>query len=82
MRDLQIPPGIQPGERVKMSGMGVPNINKPSFRGDHHFIVNVLIPKNIRSVSFYYLHFFKILYTSLAWTAFDFNSVCTFCITC
>ncbi|KAF3972829.1 hypothetical protein ACB098_04G066200 [Castanea mollissima] len=47
MRDLQIPSGIQPGERVKMSRMGVPNINKPSFRGDHHFIVNVLIPKDI-----------------------------------
>uniref|UniRef100_A0A7N2RC11 Chaperone protein DnaJ n=1 Tax=Quercus lobata TaxID=97700 RepID=A0A7N2RC11_QUELO len=49
MRDLQIPSGIQPGERVKMSRMGVPNINKPSFRGDHHFIVNVLIPKDISS---------------------------------
>lgn len=46
-KDLQIPSGIQPGETVKMSRMGVPNINKPSLRGDHHFIVNVLIPKDI-----------------------------------
>lgn len=81
MRDLQIPSGIQPGERVKMSRMGVPNINKPSFRGDHHFIVNVLIPKDIRSVSFHYL-LFKVLYISLAWTVFDFKLICTSCITC
>ncbi|KAE8125859.1 hypothetical protein FH972_020628 [Carpinus fangiana] len=46
-KDLKIPSGIQPGETVKMSRMGVPNINKPSVRGDHHFIVNVLIPKDI-----------------------------------
>ncbi|KAB1217393.1 Chaperone protein DnaJ [Morella rubra] len=49
LKDLQIPPGIQPGQTVKMSRMGVPNIKKPSVRGDHHFIVNVLIPKDIRS---------------------------------
>ncbi|KAB1217385.1 Chaperone protein DnaJ [Morella rubra] len=49
LKDLQIPPGIQPGQTVKMSRMGVPNIKKPSVRGDHHFIVNVLIPKDISS---------------------------------
>lgn len=27
--------------------MGVPNVKKPSVRGDHHFIVRVQIPKNI-----------------------------------
>lgn len=53
LKDLQIPPGIQPGQTVKMSRMGVPNIKKPSVRGDHHFIVNVLIPKDIRYVSFF-----------------------------
>lgn len=47
MRDLQIPSGIQPGETVKLPRMGVPDINRPSVRGDHHFIVNVLIPKEI-----------------------------------
>ncbi|XP_057514335.1 uncharacterized protein LOC130796070 isoform X1 [Actinidia eriantha] len=46
-RDLQIPSGIQPGDTVKMSHMGVPDINKPLVRGDHHFIVSVQIPKNI-----------------------------------
>lgn len=47
MKELKIPSGIQPGETVKLSRMGVPNINKPSARGDHHFVVNVLIPKRI-----------------------------------
>ena len=50
LRDLQIPSGIQPGDTVKMSLMGVPDINKPSLRGDHHFIVHVQIPKDIRFV--------------------------------
>ncbi|XP_048329399.2 uncharacterized protein LOC107435129 [Ziziphus jujuba] len=47
LRDLQIPSGIQPGETLKLSRMGVPDINKASIRGDHHFIVNVQIPKKI-----------------------------------
>ena len=48
LRDLYIPSGIQPGETVKLPRMGVPDISKPSIRGDHHFTVNVLIPKKIR----------------------------------
>ncbi|XP_038725763.1 chaperone protein DnaJ isoform X2 [Tripterygium wilfordii] len=47
LRDLQIPPGIQPGDTVKLSHLGVPDTENPSVRGDHHFIVNVVIPKNI-----------------------------------
>ncbi|KAK3036999.1 hypothetical protein RJ639_029988 [Escallonia herrerae] len=47
-RDLQIPSGIQPGDTVKMSKMGVPDINKPFMRGDHYFIVNVRIPTAVR----------------------------------
>ncbi|XP_031265144.1 uncharacterized protein LOC116123523 isoform X2 [Pistacia vera] len=47
MKDLQVPSGIQPGDAVKLRHMGVPNFNKPSVRGDHIFIVNVLIPKDI-----------------------------------
>ncbi|PPS16896.1 hypothetical protein GOBAR_AA03679 [Gossypium barbadense] len=48
IKDLRIPCGIQPGDAVKLSRLGVPDVNKPSVRGDHHFIVNVLIPKDIR----------------------------------
>lgn len=47
-RYLQIPPGIQPGDTLKMENMGVPDMNKPSKRGDHHFVVDVQIPKDIR----------------------------------
>lgn len=47
LRDLQIPSGTQPGDTIKLSCMGVPDINRPSARGDHRFIVNVLIPKDI-----------------------------------
>lgn len=50
LRNIQIPSGIQPGDSVKLSHLGVPDMNKPSVRGDHYFIVNVLIPKDIRSV--------------------------------
>ncbi|KAI0516275.1 hypothetical protein KFK09_008947 [Dendrobium nobile] len=46
-RDLCIPPGTQPGDILKFSNMGVPNVKKPSVRGDHHFIVRVQIPKRI-----------------------------------
>ncbi|XP_044466354.1 chaperone protein DnaJ isoform X2 [Mangifera indica] len=47
MKDLRVPSGIQPGDTVKLRHMGVPDFNKPSVRGDHIFIVNILIPKNI-----------------------------------
>lgn len=47
-RDLQIPGGVQPGDTVKLPSMGVPDMNRPSVRGDHRFIVNILIPKKIR----------------------------------
>lgn len=48
LKDLRIPAGVQPGDKVSLSRMGVPNINKPSVRGDHLFIVNVQIPTSIR----------------------------------
>uniref|UniRef100_A0A0A0LVB1 Chaperone DnaJ C-terminal domain-containing protein n=1 Tax=Cucumis sativus TaxID=3659 RepID=A0A0A0LVB1_CUCSA len=47
LKDLQIPAGVQPGDRVRLSCMGIPDINKPSVRGDHLFIVNVQIPKRM-----------------------------------
>ncbi|CAJ2641866.1 unnamed protein product [Trifolium pratense] len=46
-RDLKIPSGIQHGHSVKLSRLGVPDMNKPSIRGDHYFVVNVHIPKDI-----------------------------------
>ncbi|KAM3380460.1 chaperone protein DnaJ [Capsicum galapagoense] len=47
IKDLQIPPGCQPGEKIKMSKMGVPDMNRSSVRGDHIFLINVQIPKNL-----------------------------------
>ncbi|KAM7278974.1 hypothetical protein ACFE04_006108 [Oxalis oulophora] len=46
-RDLKIPPGIQPGDTVKLTRMGIPDVNKPSVRGDHQFVLKVSIPRDI-----------------------------------
>ncbi|XP_031405368.1 uncharacterized protein LOC116214178 isoform X2 [Punica granatum] len=46
-RELKIPSGIQPGDTIKLPHMGVPDINRPTSRGDHLFTVNVVIPKDI-----------------------------------
>lgn len=47
LRELSIPSGTQPGDRVKLPHMGVPKVNKFSGRGDHVFIVDVRIPKHV-----------------------------------
>ncbi|XP_073158732.1 uncharacterized protein [Henckelia pumila] len=46
-RDLRIPPGTQPGDKIKLPRLGVPDINRASARGDHYFTVDVQIPKKI-----------------------------------
>jgi molecular chaperone DnaJ len=48
-KDLHIPPGTQPEERLKFAQLGAPDIKKPNVRGDHNFVVKVKIPKSIRS---------------------------------
>ncbi|CAN8258963.1 unnamed protein product [Cochlearia groenlandica] len=45
--DLRIPPGTQPGDTVKLHRKGVPDTDRPSVRGDHCFVVKVLIPKKL-----------------------------------
>lgn len=47
-KDLYIPPGTQPGEKLKFAQLGAPDIKKPNIRGDHNFVIKVKIPKNIR----------------------------------
>ncbi|KAL9255203.1 Chaperone protein DnaJ-like protein [Drosera capensis] len=44
---VQIPPGTQPGDTIKLRNMGIPNNSKHSERGDHVVIVNVQVPKHI-----------------------------------
>ncbi len=46
-KEINIPSGIQHNEIVKIKNAGVPNISKPTFRGDHNIIVEVKIPKHI-----------------------------------
>ena len=48
-KEVSIPAGIQNGETVKLRNCGVPNISKPSLRGDHIVIVEVKIPTHISS---------------------------------
>ena len=44
---INIPAGIQQEEVVKIKNAGIPNISKPSIRGDHIVVVDIKIPKQI-----------------------------------
>ena len=57
-RDVSIPSGIQNGESIKIRGAGVPNISKPSLRGEHVVVVSVKTPTHISNEE-------KILYQKL-----------------
>ena len=46
-KDVTIPAGIQHGEVVKIKNVGVPNISKPSIRGEHVVVVSVKTPSHI-----------------------------------
>ena len=46
-KQITIPAGIQHGESVRVRGAGIPNLSKPSMRGDHIVMVAVEIPKHI-----------------------------------
>ena len=46
-KDVTIPAGIQHGEVVKIRGAGIPNISKPSIRGEHVVVVNIKTPTHI-----------------------------------
>lgn len=46
-RNITIPAGIQQNEVVKIKGAGVPNISKPSIRGEHVVVVSIKTPTQI-----------------------------------
>ena len=46
-KEISIPTGIQHNEAVKIKGAGVPNISKPSIRGEHIVVVNIKTPTHI-----------------------------------
>ena len=57
-KDVTIPAGIQHGEFVKIRGAGIPNLSKPSVRGDHIVVVSIKIPTHISNDE-------KVLYAKL-----------------
>ena len=46
-KSVSIPAGIQHGETVKIKGAGVPNISKPSVRGEHIVVISIKTPTHI-----------------------------------
>lgn len=46
-KEISIPAGIQNGEAVKIRNAGVPNLSKPSVRGEHVVIISVKTPTHI-----------------------------------
>ncbi len=44
IKKIKIPQGAQSGNHIKLKGAGVPLISRPSQRGDHIVIINVVIP--------------------------------------
>ena len=46
-REVSIPAGIQFNETVRIKGAGVPNLSKPSLRGDHIVVITIKTPSHI-----------------------------------
>jgi curved DNA-binding protein len=46
---LTIPPGIQPGQTIRLAGRGIPRLNSPSTKGDLLVHIKVKIPHNLTS---------------------------------
>jgi curved DNA-binding protein len=44
---LKIPPGIQPGQSIRLSGKGLPKLNSPNSWGDLFAHIKVKIPHNL-----------------------------------
>ncbi|MEL7339538.1 MAG: J domain-containing protein [Bacteroidota bacterium] len=45
---VSIPAGTQPGDRLKLKGMGMPNFDIPSYYGDLYLTVQVRLPKKLK----------------------------------
>lgn len=44
---LTIPPGIQPGQSIRLAGRGLPRLNSPSSKGDLFVHIKVKIPHDL-----------------------------------
>jgi len=45
-REVEVPAGAQPGERVVLAGMGLPSLRGPA-RGDQYVLLDVVIPSGL-----------------------------------
>ena len=45
-RDVEVPAGVQPGERIVLDGLGLPSLRN-SARGDQHVLLGVRIPDEL-----------------------------------
>ena len=45
LKELSIGPGTQPGDRLRMRGLGMPVLNSYSAKGDQFVHVNVTLPR-------------------------------------
>lgn len=46
-KEVNVPSGSQDGTPVKIKGLGVPHLNRPSQRGDHIVIIDIKIPMHL-----------------------------------
>jgi molecular chaperone DnaJ len=42
-REVEVPPGAQPGERIVLGGLGLPSL-RGTARGDQHVLIDVIVP--------------------------------------
>jgi len=45
-RDVEVPAGVQPGERIVLDGLGLPTL-RGAARGDQHVVVDVVVPARL-----------------------------------
>jgi molecular chaperone DnaJ len=45
-REVEISSGAQPGDAIRLKGLGLPSLSRPS-RGDQHVLVDVVVPKKL-----------------------------------
>lgn len=44
---VEVKPGTQPGSQIRLRGRGVPQLHRPSLRGDLHILVDVTVPTHL-----------------------------------
>lgn len=44
---IQIPPGTQPEQKLRLKGKGAPQVGSPDIRGDAFITVKVKIPTSV-----------------------------------